>query len=126
MIAQDVPGCGGNWIRGWQRAAWAWGLCPSRTAPAKPMPRAPELSRSRTLTVYTISFGLWLTGAVWLLAHYFLVYEGGSVPSPSAGVLVDRRARRVRLCLAVAARPLVERAHSGRLAQLRAAAGRAA
>ena len=57
---------------------------PSRSAPAKPIPRAPELPRSRILTVYTISLGLWLTGAVWLIAHYVLVYEGefGPIPHP--------------------------------------------
>jgi len=57
---------------------------PSRSAPSKPMPRAPELPRSRILTVYTISLGLWLTGAVWLIAHYFLVNEAefGPLPHP--------------------------------------------
>ena len=57
---------------------------PSRSAPAKPTPRAPELSRTRILAVYTISLGLWLTGAVWLIAHYVLVYEGefGPLPHP--------------------------------------------
>ncbi len=56
----------------------------ARTAPAKASPRAPELSRSRVRIVYTISLGLWLTGAVWLLAHYFLVQEGefGPLPHP--------------------------------------------
>jgi len=54
---------------------------PPRSA-AKPMPRAPELSRSRVLTIYTISLGLWLSGAVWLLAHYFLVYDGDFGPLP--------------------------------------------
>lgn len=54
----------------------------TRTAPPKVSPRAPELSRSRALTVYAISLGLWLTGAVWLLSHYFLVYEGPFGPNP--------------------------------------------
>ena len=56
----------------------------ARTVPAKPLPRAPELSRSRALTVYVISLGLWLTGAVWVLSHYFLVQEGefGPLPHP--------------------------------------------
>ena len=72
MITQNtVWGCDGSSTQGLAacrsgRAAYA----PSRSAPAKPMPRAPELSRSRILTVYTISFGLWFTGAVWLIAHY--------------------------------------------------------
>lgn len=52
-----------------------------RTTPAKAA-RAPELSRSRQVTVYVISLGLWVTGAVWLLAHYFLVYEGPFGPNP--------------------------------------------
>lgn len=57
---------------------------PARSAHAKPAPRAPELSRSRILTIYTISSGLWLTGAVWLIAHYVLVYDGefGPIPHP--------------------------------------------
>lgn len=59
-------------------------FAPARSTPARASPRAPELSRSRALTVYTISLGLWLTGAVWLLAHYFLLYEGefGPLPHP--------------------------------------------
>ena len=44
--------------------------------------RAPALSRSRQLTVYSISLGVWLTGAVWLLAHYFMEQEGAFGPSP--------------------------------------------
>jgi hypothetical protein len=57
---------------------------PPRMAPARPLPRAPELSRSRVLTVYTIGLGLWLSGAVWLIAHYVLTYEGefGPIPHP--------------------------------------------
>ncbi len=55
-----------------------------RSVPAKASPRAPELSRSRIRIVYTISLGLWLTGAVWLLSHYFMVQEGefGPLPHP--------------------------------------------
>ena len=56
---------------------------PAKSRPAaKPFPRAPELSRSRTLTVYSISLGLWSTGAVWLLLHYFFVQEGPFGPGP--------------------------------------------
>lgn len=56
---------------------------PAKSRPAaKPFPRAPELSRSRTLTVYSISLGLWGTGAVWLLLHYFFVQEGPFGPGP--------------------------------------------
>jgi hypothetical protein len=56
----------------------------SQSAAARPVPRAPELSRARQLTVYTISLGLWATGAVWLIAHYLLTYEGefGPLPHP--------------------------------------------
>jgi len=63
-------------------------LGPAAFSPAKlrpatnPFPRAPELSRSRTLTVYSISLGLWGTGAVWLLLHYFFVQEGPFGPGP--------------------------------------------
>lgn len=55
-----------------------------RSVPAKAAPRAPELSRSRVRIVYTIGLGLWLTGAVWLLSHYFMVQEGefGPLPHP--------------------------------------------
>ena len=49
---------------------------------AKPMPRAPELSRSRVFTVYTIGLGVWASGAVWLLLHYFLVQDGPFGPNP--------------------------------------------
>jgi hypothetical protein len=51
-------------------------------AGARPFPRAPELPRSRLLTVYTISLGLWGTGAVWLLLHYFFKQEGSFGPNP--------------------------------------------
>src|SRR5262245_52468931 len=54
----------------------------SRPAGARLIPRAPELSRSRLLTVYGISLGLWFTGAAWLLAHYLLVLEGPFGPDP--------------------------------------------
>jgi hypothetical protein len=61
----------------------AGNYAPARPAAAR-VPRAPELSRSRTLIVYTIGLGLWLSGAVWLIAHYALVYEGefGPLPHP--------------------------------------------
>jgi hypothetical protein len=51
---------------------------------AKALPRAPELSRARQLTVYAISLGLWLSGALWLLLHHFVVIEGpfGPIPHP--------------------------------------------
>ena len=56
----------------------------SHKAQARPVARAPELSRQRQFTIYTISLGLWVTGAVWLIAHYLLTYEGefGPLPHP--------------------------------------------
>src|SRR5215510_4702143 len=44
--------------------------------------RAPELSPARSRLVYTIGLGLWITGAVWLLFHYFMVQNGPYGPSP--------------------------------------------
>ena len=48
----------------------------------KPVPRAPELSRDRRRAVYLIAGGVWLTGAVWVVAHYFLLEEGPFGPAP--------------------------------------------
>ena len=53
-----------------------------RPAVAKPAPRAPALSRSRVLTVYGISFGIWASGALWLVLHYFFEQEGPFGPAP--------------------------------------------
>jgi hypothetical protein len=44
--------------------------------------RAPALSRSRQLTVYSISLGVWFSGVIWLLAHYFMEQEGAFGPTP--------------------------------------------
>ena len=44
--------------------------------PATPPRRPPLLSRERRLVVYGIGVGVWLSGALWVLAHYFLVSEG--------------------------------------------------
>jgi hypothetical protein len=43
-----------------------------------------RLSRPRRLLVYATVGGLWLSGALWLVAHYFLMQKGafGPVPSP--------------------------------------------
>lgn len=54
----------------------------AKPATVKPFARAPELSRSRQLTVYAISLGLWASGAIWLLLHYFFVEEGQFGPNP--------------------------------------------
>lgn len=47
-------------------------------------PRPPLLSWERRLAVYGIGVGVWLTGVLWVLAHYFLVSEGefGSTSHP--------------------------------------------
>ena len=55
---------------------------PARPAHAKPVARPPALSRSRLLTVYSISLGVWLSGAIWVLAHHFMEQEGQFGPAP--------------------------------------------
>ena len=47
-------------------------------------PRPPLLSFERRAMVYGTAAGLWLSGATWLLFHYFLTREGpfGPVPHP--------------------------------------------
>ena len=47
-------------------------------------PRPPLLSRERRLAVYGVAAGVWLTGVLWVIAHYFLAAEGefGPVISP--------------------------------------------
>lgn len=49
------------------------------------IPRPPLLSAERRLTVSVVAGGLWLTGAAWLLLHYFLMQEGpfGAMPHPA-------------------------------------------
>jgi hypothetical protein len=48
-----------------------------------PLPvRPPRLSPARRSAVYTIGTGIWVTGAAWVLLHYFLVREGPFGPSP--------------------------------------------
>jgi hypothetical protein len=47
-----------------------------------PLPRVPKLSRVRRLAVYGIAFAVWLTGAVWVLLHYFFMRQGPFGPSP--------------------------------------------
>ena len=50
-----------------------------------PLPiRAPQLSRTRRIAVYAIAGGVWLTGALWVLLHYFFMSEGqfGRAPHP--------------------------------------------
>src|SRR4051812_48103189 len=45
-------------------------------------PRPPQLSRARRLLVYVMGAGIWLTGALWLLLHYFFFGDGPFAPSP--------------------------------------------
>jgi hypothetical protein len=42
------------------------------TIPRSVAGRIGHLQRRRRLTVYVTSIGVWLTGAVWLLFHYFI------------------------------------------------------
>ncbi len=42
-----------------------------------------KLSRLRRLSVYAVAVGLWLSGAVWLIAHYWLVKQGEYGPQIS-------------------------------------------
>jgi hypothetical protein len=44
--------------------------------------RPPLLSRGRRLALYVIGLGTWLTGAVWLLFHYFFMRETAFGLSP--------------------------------------------
>jgi hypothetical protein len=48
----------------------------------KPVPRAPELSRDKRRAVYVIGIGVWVTGAMWVVAHYFLMEMGPFGPAP--------------------------------------------
>jgi len=52
-----------------------------RTKPALPA-RPPQLSRERRRAVYAIGGGIWLTGAAWVLLHYFFVRNGPFGPNP--------------------------------------------
>ena len=48
----------------------------------KPLVRKPSLSRPRRLALYIIGIGVWLSGGLWLLFHYFLVQQGEFGPTP--------------------------------------------
>jgi hypothetical protein len=45
-------------------------------------PRPPQLSRARRQGLYAVGVGVWLSGALWLLFHYFLLRDGPFGPSP--------------------------------------------
>src|ERR1051326_1224304 len=47
-------------------------------SPARP----PRLAGEQHLSVYAIGLGLWATGALWLLLHYFFAPETPFGPSP--------------------------------------------
>ena len=46
--------------------------------------RPPKLSRTKRVSFYAIAAGLWLSGAAWLVAHYFLMRSSpfGTNPHP--------------------------------------------
>ena len=44
--------------------------------------RPPRLPGEYRLSVYAIGLGLWATGAIWLLLHYFFAQETPFGPSP--------------------------------------------
>ena len=44
--------------------------------------RPPRLQGEQRVSVYAVGLGLWATGAVWLLLHYFLAQETPFGPSP--------------------------------------------
>lgn len=41
-----------------------------------PKPRSVRLGRRRRWGFYTVAAGVWLTGGLWLLFHYFFVQQG--------------------------------------------------
>lgn len=48
------------------------------------MIETPRLTRTRRTAVYAIAGGVWLTGAAWLVLHYFMQRQGtfGAEPNP--------------------------------------------
>ena len=49
---------------------------------AMPMRHPLRLTRRRRLALYGIGLGLWLTGVLWLVFHYFMVQDTSFGPSP--------------------------------------------
>jgi len=77
-----------------------------------------RLSRSRRWQLYIIGIGVWLSGGLWLLFHYFLGKQGdfGPVENPLTPV-VAAPAWRVCFCLDRDSRPAVGYAHHSCMAQ---------
>ena len=48
-----------------------------------PSARAARLTQRRRWMVYGVGGGLWLTGILWLIFHYFLARETALGPSPN-------------------------------------------
>ena len=46
-------------------------------------PAPSRLSRTQRASIYAIGIGIWLTGVLWLLFHYFVVYPGRFGPTTS-------------------------------------------
>jgi len=48
-----------------------------------PLPvRPPRLAGEQRLSVYIVGLGLWVSGSLWLVLHYFLTQETAFGPSP--------------------------------------------
>jgi hypothetical protein len=52
----------------------------SRTRPPRRGPT--RLSQARRLGIYAVGIGVWLSGVLWLLFHYFMMRPGEFGPSP--------------------------------------------
>ncbi len=50
--------------------------------PVMPLRDPVRLTRGRRIALYSIGTGLWLTGALWVLYHYFMVQQTAFGPSP--------------------------------------------
>lgn len=59
-----------------QRPAEGESLDPSRLARADTNATGLRLPKGQRYTLYGVSIGVWITGAVWLVYHYFMQTEG--------------------------------------------------
>jgi len=50
--------------------------------PAQPIRDHVRLKRKRRFAVYSVGLGLWLTGLLWLVFHYFMARQTAFGPSP--------------------------------------------